>query len=249
MRDADRDRTARVGLQLDPAAVEVQHRVPGEDVERALVRVEVRVDVAVLEHDERESGVCRAGHAADQHHPRQAFVVLGQPGLELDVLPPDEPVARHTGVSVAASRSAPRTYVLPATSSSSAGKRVRMRLPAAVTTTSSSIRAAERPSLAAQYVSSAKTMPSSISIGQSNECTREIIGGSYRPTPTPCPNCSPKHASSLGKPSSSAVGQAAVTSWVVVPGLPRSIEAPSHSRHCLYASSCDCEMPPTLKVR
>jgi hypothetical protein len=66
----------------------------------------------------------------------------------------------------------------PATSSSSAGKRVITSQPVAVTTTSSSIRAAERPSVAAQYVSSAKTIPSSSSTGFSSEWTREIIGDS-----------------------------------------------------------------------
>jgi len=38
-------------------------------------------------------------------------------------------------------------------------------------------------------------------------------------------------------------------SSVVVPGRTRSIAASSHSRHCLYASSCGCEIPPTLNVR
>ena len=66
----------------------------------------------------------------------------------------------------------------PATSSSSAGKRVITSQPVAVTTTSSSIRAAERPSVAAQYVSSANTIPSSSSTGASREWTREIIGDS-----------------------------------------------------------------------
>ena len=108
-----------------------------------------------------------------------------------------------------------------------------MRLPSSVTTTSSSMRAAEWPSLAAQYVSRAKTMPGSIVIGCSSECTREIIGASYRLTPRPWPNCSPKQACSSGKPSSSAVGQTAAMRSVVMPGLTSSIDASSHSRHCL----------------
>ena len=118
-----------------------------------------------------------------------------------------------------------------------------------MTTTSSSIRAAERPSVAGQYVSSAKTIPSSSSTGQWKEWTREIIGGSYRPTPIPWPNCRPKQLSSSSKPSSWAVGQTDAISSVVVPGRTSSIAASSHSRHCLYASSCDCEMVPTLNVR
>ena len=108
-----------------------------------------------------------------------------------------------------------------------------IRLPSSVTTTSSSMRAAEWPSLAAQYVSSANTIPGSIVIGWSSECTREIIGASYRPTPRPWPNCRPKQASSSGKPSSSAVGQTAAMRSVVMPGLTRSIAVSSHSRHCL----------------
>src|SRR5262249_22228289 len=95
-------------------------------------------------------------------------------------------------------RSAPRTYVLPATSSSSAGKRVMISQPAAVTTTSSSMRAAERPSVAAQYVSSANTIPSSRSTRWSSEGPREVIGGSYSPTPPPWPNWRPRHVPSSG---------------------------------------------------
>ena len=121
--------------------------------------------------------------------------------------------------------------------------------PVAVTTTSSSIRAAERPSVAAQYVSSANTMPSSISTGWSSECTREIIGGSYRPTPMPCPNCRPKHVSSSAKPSSFAVGHTAAILSVVIPGRTSAIAASSHSRHRLYASICAGLTPPTLNVR
>ena len=38
-------------------------------------------------------------------------------------------------------------------------------------------------------------------------------------------------------------------SSVVAPGRTRSIALSSHSRHCLYASSCDGVTPPTLNVR
>ena len=121
--------------------------------------------------------------------------------------------------------------------------------PVAVTTTSSSIRAAERPSVAAQYVSSAKTIPSSSSTGWSSECTREIIGDSYRPTPIPWPNWSPKHVSSSGKPSSSAVGQTSAILSVVMPGrtsVDRGVEP-------LAALLVRVELrgltPPTLNVR
>ena len=56
----------------------------------------------------------------------------------------------QTGDISRSSRSAPRTYVLPQTRSSSAGNLVITRYPVAVTTTSSSMRAADSPSLAAQ---------------------------------------------------------------------------------------------------
>src|SRR5581483_9926780 len=58
--------------------------------------------------------------------------------------------AHQTGVASRSSRSAPRTYVLPQTSSSSAGNLVITRQPVAVTTSSSSIRAADSPSVAGQ---------------------------------------------------------------------------------------------------
>ena len=64
---ADRDRAARVRLELDAAAVEVEHGLAGEHVEARLERVQVRVHVAVLERDERQAGVRRARVAADQH--------------------------------------------------------------------------------------------------------------------------------------------------------------------------------------
>src|SRR5205823_8150744 len=74
----------------------------------------------------------------------------------------DDHTPRHAAAhrtTVESTRSAPRTYVRPQTSSSSAGNFVMMRQPVDVTTTSSSIRAADWPSVAGQYVSSAKTIP------------------------------------------------------------------------------------------
>ena len=60
----------------------------------------------------------------------------------------------------------PTVYWPPAvTSSSSAGKRVITSQPSLVTTSCSSIRAADQPSVDGQNVSSAKTMPSSIVSG------------------------------------------------------------------------------------
>src|SRR5581483_63860 len=207
VRHADGDDAARARPELDAASVEVEHRLALEDVEAGLERVHVRVDVPVVERDERQRHVRRAERAADEAARAQPARMSGQRVGELDVLAAHEPVARHpvrevtsagfahapspTTAAAAtasaaplrpaspfASRSAPRTYSRPATRSSSAGKRVITSQPVAVTTTSSSILAAERPSVAAQYVSSANTIPSSISTGCSSEWTREIIGGS-----------------------------------------------------------------------
>ena len=97
--------------------------------------------------------------------------------------------------------------------------------PSLVTTSCSSIRAADQPSLAGQNVSSANTMPSRISSGWSSETSRLKIGFSQIERPTPCPNWSAKAASSSGKPNSSARGQTLTTSAVVAPGRISSIAA------------------------
>ena len=88
-----------------------------------------------------------------------------------------------------------------------------------MTTTSSSIRAAERPSAAGQYVSSAKSMPSLISSGSTNEFSRVMIGRSCRLTPTPWPNCSPNASISSANPNSSAFGHTAAIWSVDAPRL------------------------------
>ena len=64
------------------------------------------------------------------------------------------------------------------------------------------MRAADQPSAAGQNVSSAKTMPSSIVSGWSNETRRLKIGFSQIERPTPCPYWSANAASSSGKPNS-----------------------------------------------
>ena len=102
--------------------------------------------------------------------------------------------------------------------------------PFAVTTTSSSIRAAEKPSFAGQYVSRAMTMPSLISTGWSSELSRLMIGRSWRNSPTLWPNWRPKHSISLSKPNSSAFGQTLATWSVPTPGRISSIDASIHSR-------------------
>src|SRR5581483_914270 len=211
VRDADGNRAARAGLQRDAATVEVEHRLALEDVEARLERVQVLVQVAVVERDECQGHVRRPERAVDEPARREAARAARKRLGGHDVLAADEAIGRASVGELAraavaqrgtaagsttaaeataaatssggrplsdATRSAPRTYVRPATSNSSAGKRVITSQPVAVTTTSSSIRAADRPSVAAQYVSSAKTMPSSISTGWSRECTREIIGDS-----------------------------------------------------------------------
>src|SRR5580692_2496407 len=65
----------------------------------------------------------------------------------------------------------------------------------AVTTTSSSMRAAEYPSAAGQYVSSANTMPVLISIGRSSETRREPL---RLLTETRHRACRPYNSCSLG---------------------------------------------------
>ena len=107
-------------------------------------------------------------------------------------------------------------YRWPATRSSSAGNFVMTSQPSAVTTTSSSIRAADQPSDAGQYVSRAN-MPSSSVSGCSSETSRLKIGFSQMASPTPCPYCNAKAASSLAKPNSSARGQSWTMSAVVAP--------------------------------
>jgi hypothetical protein len=97
--------------------------------------------------------------------------------------------------------------------------------PSFVTTSCSSMRAADQPSLAGQNVSSANTMPSRISSGWSSETSRLKIGFSQIDRPTPWPNCSANAASSSGKPNSSARGQISTTSAVVAPGRMRAIAA------------------------
>ena len=102
--------------------------------------------------------------------------------------------------------------------------------PSAVTTTSSSMRAADQPSAAGQYVSSANTMPSSRTSGWSSETSRLKIGFSQIDRPTPCPYCRANAASSSGKPNSSARGQTYTMSAVVAPGLTSAMAWSMYSR-------------------
>ena len=102
--------------------------------------------------------------------------------------------------------------------------------PSAVTTTSSSIRAADQPSLAGQYVSSANTMPSSSTSGWSSDTSRLKMGFSQMDRPTPCPYWSANAASSLAKPNSSARGHSDTMSAVVAPGRTAAIARSMYSR-------------------
>ncbi len=109
------------------------------------------------------------------------------------------------------------------TDSRSAGPRpgysVMIFAPSGVSTTSSSIRAAEMPSVAGQYVSTANTMPTLSSIGSRNDVTREINGRSCKPSPKPWQKFRPNASISLAKPISSAVGSACATSSLPMPGF------------------------------
>src|SRR5215469_5295683 len=140
-------------------------------------------------------------------------------------------------------------YFRPATSRSSAGNLVRSSQPVAVTTTSSSIRAADQPSAAGQYVSSANTMPSASTSGCSSETSREKMGFSQIDRPTPCPYWRANAAISSGKPNSSARGQSATMSPVVTPGRTIAIAWSMYSRQRTYASRCAREALPTANVR
>ena len=116
-------------------------------------------------------------------------------------------------------------YGLPATIRSSAGKRVMISQPSLVTTSCSSIRAADQPSEAGQNVSSANTIPSWISSGCSSDTSRLKIGFSQIVSPTPWPNWSANAASSSGNPNSCAFGHTDTTSAVLTPGLINAIAA------------------------
>ena len=97
MGQADGKCAAGVRAKPDAAAVQVQDRLALEDEEARLERVDVRVHVPVLELDQGQAGVHRAGGGADQDGPRQSAAVTGQRGLELDLLAADEPVALTIG--------------------------------------------------------------------------------------------------------------------------------------------------------
>src|SRR6266516_1141714 len=66
VRNTHRRETAGAGLELDRLAVEVEHRVPLEDVEALFVRMDVRVEVSVHERAQAESHVRRPGRAVDE---------------------------------------------------------------------------------------------------------------------------------------------------------------------------------------
>src|SRR5207237_947766 len=127
-------------------------------------------------------------------------------------------------------RPRPRAQYLLAIGSSSAGNSVMICAPAGVTITSSSMRAAEMPSVAGQYVSTANIMPACSSMGSSNEFSRLMIGRSCRPRPMPWQKFSPNAAISLSKPISGALGKARAILSVVTPGLMSAMASSIHSR-------------------
>ena len=120
--DAERERVAVAAVGAGDAVLLLEHRAdPGGH--GLLTRVEVRgaVDVALLE--ERLDAVLEA--ADQQHAPveRERLLAVGRRGGR-----GGRPAGHFaaTGSPSPLTRSAPRTYCLPATSSSSAGKRVRI---------------------------------------------------------------------------------------------------------------------------
>src|SRR5919201_2083969 len=160
-------------------------------------------------------------------HRRLANLTLGDPADVVLVEPRRDPLgaAQH-----AVGGHAPRAQYLLAIGSSSAGNRGMIWAPPGVTITSSSIRAAEVPSVAGQYVSTANIIPACSSIGSSNELSRLMIGRSCRPRPMPWQKLRPKAAISLSKPMSCALGNARAILSVVTPGLMRAIASSIHSR-------------------
>ena len=151
----------------------------------------------------------------------------GRPGDGLQRVGVELGVAARLGVALQRQAAAGGVVRRPAITRSSAGNRVMTSQPSAVTTSCSSIRAADQPSDAGQNVSRANTMPSWITSGWSSETSRLKIGFSQIVSPTPWPNWSANAASSSGKPNSWAFGHTETTSAVVTPGpdhLDRGVE-------------------------
>src|SRR5262249_12548003 len=201
------DRCRAPGHRVVMAAVGGEHvvvgpqRGTGADRDRLLARGQVR---GALDQAGKEQVVGGLLGGADQRHllvQREQLIGLERAGAGIDGghwvppggrLPLSSPrpaaVFRCDWLSRSVLSSPPAVqYLRPATSSSSAGNFVMISHPDAVTTTSSSMRAADQPSAAGQYVSSAKTMPSSSTSGGASETHRLKIGFPHIDRPTPCP--------------------------------------------------------------
>jgi hypothetical protein len=94
----DRDRAARARLEADAVAVEIERGFAGEDVERRLERMEMAVDVAVGQLDQRQTRVCGAVVAPDQDRTRQSSAVSRQRRHELDLFSANQDVHSVTSV-------------------------------------------------------------------------------------------------------------------------------------------------------
>src|SRR5438477_3451948 len=164
---------------------------------------------------------------APDDHRRLADLALGDPADLVVVEPRRDPLgpAQH-----ALGGHPRRAQYRLAMGSSSAGNSVMICAPPGVTMTSSSIRAADVPSVAGQYVSTANIIPACSSIGSSNELSRLMIGRSCRPRPMPWQKFRPKAAISLSKPISCALGKARALLSVVTPGLMSAMASSIHSR-------------------
>src|SRR3954464_13028129 len=103
--------------------------------------------------------------------------------------------------------------------SSCAGKSVMILAPLGVSTTSSSMRAADTPSVAGQNVSTANTIPAFNSYGSLSELSRDPGGRSCRPKPRPWQKLSPNADISVSKPISVDLGNIFATWSVLTPGL------------------------------
>ena len=92
MRQTDRQHAACAWLEPYAFVFQVEDRLALEHVKGGFERVEVAVDVAVLERHERQAGVSRAGRAADENAAGQSRAAVAEGRRQLDLLPADEPV-------------------------------------------------------------------------------------------------------------------------------------------------------------
>src|SRR5205814_9440101 len=127
--NTERQRVTVAAIGTRRPVLRLEHRADAGG-HRLLPRVEVRCAVHLPLQEERLDGVLEA---ADQEHPPVEREPLG--GVDSGALFRGLRAAHLAATPSSCTRSAPRTYCRPATSSSSPGKRVRISGPSAVTST------------------------------------------------------------------------------------------------------------------